>query len=362
MIAFPGLSLVTGRFEDGKRILRAFAGSASRGMLPNRFPDAGEEPEYNTVDATLWFFVAVYKYLRATDDGPFVREELMPVLRDILGWHERGTRYGIRRDRDGLLSAGEPGVQLTWMDAKVGDRVVTPRQGKAVEINALWYNALAIYAELAGRFGAEAEQERYRRLARQVRETFVKVFWNEEGGYLYDVVDGEERDITIRPNQIFALSLPFPLLSGEKALRVLSIVEERLYTPVGLRSLDRSDPRYRPRYMGSSSERDGAYHQGTVWSWLLGPLATAQVNVRGPDEGRERARRIIEGVLPHLEEAGIGTVSEIFDAEPPHSPRGCIAQAWSVAEILRAYAEEAGGEGKTGLPFRSRQREGSGIP
>ncbi|MGB3097579.1 MAG: amylo-alpha-1,6-glucosidase, partial [Candidatus Deferrimicrobiaceae bacterium] len=190
MIAFPGISLVTGRFEDGKRILRAFAGSVSHGMLPNRFPDAGEEPEYNTVDATLWFFVAVHKYLRATNDDPFVRDEILPVLRDILEWHERGTRYGIRVDRDGLLSAGEPGVQLTWMDAKVGDWVVTPRQGKAVEINALWYNALAIYAELAGRFGAKEEQERYRRRALEVRETFGKIFWNEEGGYLYDVVDG----------------------------------------------------------------------------------------------------------------------------------------------------------------------------
>jgi predicted glycogen debranching enzyme len=361
MIAFPGITMVTGRFEDGKRILRAFAGSVSEGMLPNRFPDSGEDPEYNTVDATLWFFVAVHKYLRATNDDPFVRDELLPVLKDILEWHERGTRYGIRVDRDGLLYAGEPGVQLTWMDAKVGDWVVTPRQGKAVEINALWYNALVIYADLAGRFGAEAEQERYRRRARKVRRTFGKTFWNDEGGYLYDVVDGEGRDGALRPNQIFALSLPFPLLSGEKALRVLSIVEERLYTPVGLRSLDPQDPRYRPRYEGGPWSRDGAYHQGTVWSWLLGPLASAHANLRGA-EGRERARRIIEGVLPHLAEAGIGTVSEIFDAEPPHSPRGCIAQAWSVAEILRAYLEDAGGVERTDLPFRPPQRERSGNP
>jgi predicted glycogen debranching enzyme len=351
MIALPGICLVTGRFEDAKKILRAFAQSASQGMLPNRFPDAGEQPEYNTVDATLWFFVAIYKYLQYTGDEPFVRDELMPILRDIIAWHDRGTRYRIHVDKDGLLYAGEPGVQLTWMDAKVGDWVVTPRQGKAVEINALWYNALAIFAELSKRFGNAGEAKQFARRAEQVKARFGEVFWNEAAGGLYDYVDDESRlssmspskenrgDPAIRPNQIFALSLPFPLLEGSKARQVLKIVEDKLHTPVGLRSLAADDPAYRPRYGGDQWWRDSAYHQGTVWSWLLGPLVSAIVKVEG-EAGKPRAKKIIEGIIPHLSDAGIGTISEIFDAQAPHSPRGCIAQAWSVAEVLRAYVED----------------------
>ena len=339
MIALPGICLSTGRFEDARKILRAFAQSVSEGMLPNRFPDAGETPEYNTVDATLWFFVAIYKYLAYTKDEKFVRDELLPILRDIIAWHERGTRYNIRVDHDGLLSAGAPGVQLTWMDAKVGDWVVTPRSGKAVEINALWYNALAIYAELAQRLGDKAEAQMFMQRAEQVRAKFNEVFWNEATGALYDYIENDHRDAAIRPNQIFALSLPFVLLDQEKARRVLLTVEQKLYTPMGLRSLAPDDAGYRPHYGGDQWTRDSAYHQGTVWSWLLGPYISALVRVEG-EAGKARARQVIENLKPHLRDAGLGTVSEIFDAEAPHAPRGCMAQAWSVGELLRAYLEE----------------------
>ncbi len=338
MIALPGICLVTGRFDDAKRILRAFARSVSEGMLPNRFPDAGEQPEYNTVDATLWFFIAVQKYLDYTDDGEFVRDELLLVLREIIGRHESGTRYNIHVDTDGLLYAGEPGVQLTWMDAKVGDWVVTPRQGKAVEINALWYNALMIFGSLSDHFLYKRTAGVYLRRAEEVKQVFESTFWNPSTGCLYDHADGDYRDAAIRPNQIFALSLPYPLLEGARAASVLDVVERHLYTPKGLRSLSPFDPAYRPRYGGGPVERDGAYHQGTVWSWLLGPLADAIVSVEG-EKGLVRARQILQGVRPHLAEAGIGTISEIFDAEPPNVPRGCIAQAWSVGELLRGLSE-----------------------
>jgi predicted glycogen debranching enzyme len=308
-------------------------------MLPNRFPDAGAAPEYNTVDATLWFFVAIYKYLKYTGDKAFIKNELLPVLEEIIDWHDRGTRYSIHVDEDGLLYAGEPDVQLTWMDAKIGDWVVTPRTGKAVEINALWCNALAILASLYKSVGQKASAERFAQRAEQTKDRFRKEFWYEDGGYLYDYVNGEIRDTSIRPNQIFALSLPFPLLEGQQAKRVLETVTDKLYTPFGLRSLAPDDPQYRPVYSGNGSERDSAYHQGTVWAWLLGPWLTALVSVNG-QEGKATARKCFQELMPHLEDAGIGTVSEIFDADWPHVPRGCIAQAWSVAEILRAYIED----------------------
>lgn len=338
MISLPGICLVTGRHTEARSILQAFAEHLSQGMIPNRFPDAGEEPEYNTVDATLWFFVAVYKYLQYTGDREFVGGPLWPALQEVIDWHCRGTRYGIRVDQDGLLSAGEPGVQLTWMDAKVGDWVVTPRQGKAVEINALWYNALRIMEELAGQF-APARAPVYAALAAQVATRFGEVFWNAGQGYLYDVVDADSCDPSLRPNQLFALSLPFPLLEGEAARSVLAAVEQHLLTPCGLRTLAPGEPGYRPRCEGPPWERDGAYHQGTVWAWLLGPYITALVRLRG-EEGRAQARGLIEGLEAHLGEAGVGTLSEIFDAEPPFVPRGCIAQAWSVGEVLRAYCED----------------------
>lgn len=340
MIALPGLCLVTGRFDDAKKILRAFAQSVSQGMLPNRFPDKGEEPVYNTVDATLWFFVAIYKYMQATGDEEFVCSELIPVLHNIIDWHDKGTRYGIQVDEDGLLKAGAPGTQLTWMDAKVFDWVVTPREGKAVEVNALWYNALVIFSELLKVAGKETEARELTQRARVVLKRFVQVFWNAGDGCLYDYVDGDTSNGAIRPNQIFALSLPFPLLSGRKARQVLKVVEDQLLTPFGLRSLAPGSRDYRPRYGGDQLSRDGAYHQGTVWSWLMGPYITALVRVRGPG-ARKTARELIAGFEPHLEKAGVGTISEIFDAEPPHAPRGCIAQAWGVAEILRAYTEDA---------------------
>ncbi|HEV7517699.1 MAG TPA: amylo-alpha-1,6-glucosidase [Thermoanaerobaculia bacterium] len=340
MIALPGLCLATGRHAEARGILRAFAGAVDQGMLPNRFPDGGESPEYNTADASLWYFVAIHRYLGATGDAAFARE-LLPVLRDIHTWHERGTRHGIHEDTDGLLHAGEPGWQLTWMDARVDGREVTPRQGKPVEIEALWVNALQILAGLERRLGdagTAAEAARLDGKAERARLRFGELFWNPASGYLYDCIDGDERDASLRPNQLLALSLPFPLLAGERAESVLRAVERQLLTPVGLRTLAPDDPRYRPRYEGSPAERDGAYHQGTVWPWLLGPYLTALVQVRG-EAGQERARAILEAFTPHLWDAGIGTVGEIYDGDPPHLPRGCVAQAWSVGELLRAAGQ-----------------------
>jgi len=336
MIALPGICLATGRHDDARKILRAFARSTDRGMLPNRFPDGGEAPEYNTVDATLWFFVAAHRYLEATGDEVFVLRELLPVFEDIVAWHERGTRYGIRVDDDGLLRAGEPGVQLTWMDAKVGDWVITPRHGKPVEIQALWYNALSILADLRKRAGQAEESAALLGRAKQVKERFVAAFWNESASCLYDVVDGDAKDASIRPNQIFALSLPYPLLPKDKARAVLAIVEEQLLTPYGLRSLAPTDPHYRGRYEGGPAARDASYHQGPVWSWLLGPYADALVKTNGA-VGKPKARKAIEAIAPHLREEGLGTISEIFDGDFPHTPRGCPAQAWSVGEALRVW-------------------------
>ena len=340
MIALPGLCLVTGRFAEARGIFAAFAAHVSEGMIPNRFPDAGTIPEYHAVDATLWFFVALYKYLQYTQDYEFARA-LWPTLADIAAWHVRGTRHRIRVDADGLLSAGEPGVQLTWMDAKVGDWVVTPRMGKPVEVNALWYNALRILQHLAERFGHRAD---YGHRAAEVRASFERLFWCEDRGYLCDVVAPEGPDWAIRPNQVFALSLPFPLVEGERARRVLSVIDQYLLTPRGLRSLSPSDPAYCARYAGGPWERDGAYHQGTVWAWLIGPYITALCRCHGR-AGRQRGRALLDGFAEHLHEAGLGTVSEIFDAEPPFAPRGCIAQAWSVAELLRAGVEDVGEKG-----------------
>lgn len=338
MIALPGICLATGRLEDARKILTAFATSVDRGMLPNRFPDDGETPDYNTVDATLWFFVAIRRFLERSGDAEFVQERLLPVLREILGWHDRGTRYGIGVADDGLLQAGEPGVQLTWMDAKVGDHVVTPRHGKAVEINALWYNALRILGDLESELGDPEAGQALSERAERVRGRFREVFWNDDLGCLYDVVEGERRDASIRPNQLLALSLPYPLLAEDEALAVLAVARERLLTPLGLRSLAPEDPDYRPVYEGGPAERDAAYHQGTVWGWLLGPYADALVRYGG-DEGRREARDLVDRACEQLAGACVGSVSEIFDAEPPHAPRGAIAQAWSVAELLRTRLE-----------------------
>lgn len=341
MIALPGLTLVPGRADVARSILLAFARHVDMGMLPNRFPDAGEQPEYNTVDATLWFFEAVRALLRYTEDYAFVQANLYPVLADIIAWHVRGTRYGIRMDQDGLLAAGAEGVQLTWMDAKIGDWVVTPRRGKPVEIQALWYNALCVMAHLAEVFGDAAGQDRCRKMAARTQQSFTRTFWNEAAGCLYDVVDGEARDATIRPNQIFAVSLPHTMLPDEQARRVVAVVERDLLTPYGLRSLAPGDPQYRSRYEGDARSRDSAYHQGAAWAWLMGPFITAYLKVNGRSPAaRERSAAWLNGFGEHLRDAGLGQVSELFDGDAPHRPRGCFAQAWSVAELLRAAVED----------------------
>jgi len=333
MIALPGLTLSSGRPEIARDILLEFARNVSQGMLPNRFPDAGDEAEYNTVDATLWFFEAVRAYVEETGDLKFVRQNLYEVMADILAWHLRGTRYGIHVDTDGLLYAGEPGVQLTWMDAKVGDHVITPRTGKPVEIQALWYNALRIMEDLALHFGDDEDKSRYDSMADLAKLSFNGAFWNNEEDCLYDVVENGSRDGSVRPNQIFAVSLPYAMLDADKAKAVVDKVEAELLTPVGLRSLSPRDPKYIAIYIGSPLERDSAYHQGTVWAWLIGGFVDAYRKVY-PDR-EDRVAAILSGFERHLHEAGVGQISEIFDAEPPHAPRGCPAQAWSVAEVLR---------------------------
>jgi predicted glycogen debranching enzyme len=337
MLSLPGLTLMTRRFDSAKTVLRTYAGLTSEGMLPNRIPDVGATPDYNTVDATLWMFWAAHKYLDYSGDRAFVADELLPALLDIIGWHVRGTRYGIRADGDGLLRAGEPGVQLTWMDAKIGDWVVTPRQGKAVEINALWHHALRFVEELGAEHAGPS--------AEAVAAEFARRFWNPQVGYLNDVVDGDVReDSSLRPNQIIAVSLPYPLLELDQARQVVAAVQRDLLTPYGLRSLSPYDPQYRPRYEGGPVQRDSAYHQGTVWPWLLGPFITAFLRVSEDKvAAQETARGWVAPLFGHLREAGLGQISEIFDADPPHRPCGCIAQAWSVAEVLRAVVEDLGG-------------------
>jgi predicted glycogen debranching enzyme len=344
MISLPGLTLVTRRFDDARNILREFAKSIDRGMLPNRFPDTGEAPEYNTVDATLWMFHAVHEFLRYTRDYDFVRADLYEPLADILAWHERGTRYNIHLDSDGLLHAGEPGTQLTWMDAKIGDWVVTPRHGKPVEIQALWYSALRLMERLATTFGDRSRSAHYCELAERTRARFADAFWNEADGCLYDVIGDGFQDRAIRPNQILAVSLPHELLPREKAMRVLEVVEWELLTPFGLRTLSPRDPNYRGRYSGDPASRDSAYHQGTVWPWLLGPFLTAYVRLHGETpEARQRAGHFLEPLRAQLWQYGLGQISEVFDGDPPHHPGGCIAQAWSIAEVLRTYIEDAKG-------------------
>jgi predicted glycogen debranching enzyme len=345
MIALPGLTLATGRSDIAVSVLRTFAKFVDQGMLPNRFPDAGEIPEYNTADASLWFFVAIHEYLRASDDHAFAGE-IYPTLRGMLEWHVRGTRFGIRMDEaDSLLRAGESGVQLTWMDAKVGDWVVTARIGKPVEINALWFNAVSILRDLASDLGQAEDQVEYALLAERIRVSFEQRFWFEAGGYLYDVIDGPEGDAdeagrrcdrSLRPNQIFALSLPHALLSGEKARRVLETCMVELWTPVGLRSLAPHDARYVGFYGGGPRERDGAYHQGTIWTWLLGPLVTAHYRLHG-DAAVACAQ--LNGITAHLREGCIGSLSEIMDGDAPFDSKGCFAQAWAVAEVLRAWSD-----------------------
>ncbi len=340
MIALPGLSLSTGRIEIAKSILLEFSYHVSQGMLPNRFTDDGETPEYNTVDATLWYFEAIRRLIDLTGDYDFVRENLYSTLVEIIERHVDGTRYGIHRDEDGLLYAGVPGVQLTWMDAKVGDWVITPRIGKPVEIQALWYNALRVIENLSETFGDQAAADRYGKFAEMAYASFNRIFWNSETGCLYDVVNGEDRDGSIRPNQIFSISLGYPILEVERSLSVIETMREQLLTPFGLRTLSPHDPAYRGAYQGGVVSRDSAYHQGTVWPWLLGPFIEAYLKVNGKNQHtRMQAGLWLVEIEKHLSHAGLGNISEVFDGDAPHRPGGCIAQAWSVAEILRVINE-----------------------
>jgi predicted glycogen debranching enzyme len=339
MVSLPGLTITTGRPQIARPILQTFARYLNRGMLPNVFPDRGNTPDYNTTDAVLWYFEAIRAYDAVTQDDDFLAE-LYPALEEVIQWHCNGTRYNIHWDTDdGLLYAGEPGTQLTWMDVKIGDWVVTPRIGKPIEVNALWYNALKVMAQFSSRLGTSSQH--YDAMAAQTREGFQK-FWNPATRYCYDVIDTPNgHDDAFRPNQVFAVSLPFdaahreaPLLTPQQQDSVMNAIGRELLTSYGLRSLAPADPDYRRYYHGPQPERDAAYHQGTVWSWLLGPYVQAHLRVY---QSPEQARDLLGAIANHLSIAGLGTISEIFDGDPPHYPRGCIAQAWSVAEILRAW-------------------------
>jgi predicted glycogen debranching enzyme len=332
MIALPGLALATGRAELATRVLRTFARFLDRGMLPNRFPDSGETLEYNTVDATLWWVEAIRATHAVTGDDGLLKD-LFPALESVIDWHRRGTRYGIAVDpADGLLRAGEPGMQLTWMDARVGDWVVTPRIGKPVEINALWYNALRAMAGFARRLGHPTAA--WEAAAERVGAAFDR-FWFERVGHCFDVLDGPDGDdTTLRPNQIFAVSLPESALTPAQQRRVVDVCARHLLTSYGLRSLAPGDPAYCGGCLGDQHTRDGAYHRGTVWGWLLGPFALAYAKTHG-DPGAARA--LLEPMADHLADYGIGSIGEIFDGDAPFTPRGCVAQAWSVAETLRAW-------------------------
>ncbi|BAY92712.1 MULTISPECIES: amylo-alpha-1,6-glucosidase [unclassified Tolypothrix] len=337
MISLPGLTLATNRPEIARYILRTFARYVDQGMLPNRFPDAGEIPEYNTVDATLWYFEAIRAYYNVTEDDDLLME-LFPVLADIINWHCRGTRYNIHLDStDGLLYAGQKGVQLTWMDAKVGDWVVTPRIGKPIEVNALWYNALRTMTNFA-RYLSKPHQE-YEAIADRIQVRFSR-FWNQDTGYCYDVLDSPDgNDPSLRPNQIFAVSLPETPLTPAQQRGVVDICGQILLTSHGLRSLNPDHSKYQGKYGGNQYQRDGAYHQGTVWGWLLGPFVLAHLRVY---KNPQQARQFLQPIANHLTAHGLGSLSEIFDGDAPMTPRGCIAQAWTVAEVLRAWLATEG--------------------
>jgi predicted glycogen debranching enzyme len=341
MISLEGLTLVTRRQTEAGWILRTFAHYIRDGLIPNMFPEGKNSGLYHTADATLWFFHALARYLEYTQDRPTLRQ-VLPKLVDIVDRHIHGTRFGIGVDpKDGLLQQGAQGYQLTWMDAKVDDWVVTPRRGKAVEINALWYNALCLLERWLREERGDAAAKPIAKQALCVRESFNARFWYPEGGYLFDVVDGENggNDTSCRPNQILAISLPHPVLEEGRWKAVLQVVQDRLLTPVGLRSLSPDNPNYKSKYFGDLRARDAAYHQGTVWGWLIGPFIDAWLKVHPDDDAS--AHKFLKGAWPHLDEACVGSISEIFDAESPFTPRGCIAQAWSVAEVLRAWVKTA---------------------
>lgn len=333
MISLPGLTLATGRPELAAQILRTFARYVDRGMLPNRFPDSGDAPEYNTVDATLWYFEAIRQTHAATGDDALLAE-LFPVLEAIIAWHVRGTRYGIGMDAaDGLLRQGEPGVQLTWMDVKIGDWVVTPRTGKPVEINALWINALRCMEAFAGRLGRDGRN--YVARAEQAEASFSR-FWNAKAECCFDVIDTPDgtNDPAIRPNMVIAAALPYAPFTNRQTQQIVDAAVNELWTLYGLRSLSPNDAAYSGRFTGDQPQRDAAYHQGTIWSWPIGSFVLAHYRAYGD---REAALGFLEPFADHLHDAGLGTVSEVFEGDAPHEPKGCIAQAWGVAEVLRAW-------------------------
>lgn len=335
MISLEGLTLVTGRHAEARYILRTFINHVRDGLIPNFFPDRSTEGVYHTADATLWYFHALHRYIEVTGDRTLLQSHL-PVLQNIIAHHQRGTRFGIGVDpADGLLWQGAEGYQLTWMDAKVGDWVVTPRRGKAVEINALWYNALRLLQNWLEQAGADASE--VREAADRAYRSFNQRFWCAPQNGLFDVIDGEHGDDSAcRPNQIFAVSLPYPILDPGQWRAVVETVQERLLTPFGLRSLAPGHPDYKSQYYGDLRSRDAAYHQGTVWGWLIGPFVDAWLRVH-PDR-IEECLKFISGFQTHLNEYCVGTIAEVFDAEAPYTARGCAAQAWSVAEVLRVSA------------------------
>jgi predicted glycogen debranching enzyme len=340
MISLEGLTLTTRRFTEAGWILRTFAYYIRKGLLPNLFPEGKSEGLYHTADATLWFFHALSRYVELSGDRGTLRL-ILPKLVDIVNWHLRGTDFGIKVDsRDGLLTQSASGYQLTWMDAKVDDWVVTPRRGKAVEINGLWYNALRLLENWLREEQGEGAAKPMADHARRAKESFNSRFWYDAGGYLYDVIDGEEgEDSSCRPNQLLSFSLQFPVLEQPRWKPVLDVVHDQLLTPFGLRSLSRKSPEYKPKYFGDLRARDAAYHQGTVWAWLIGPFVDAWLKVYPKDKAG--ARKCLEGFVGHLDDGCVGSINEIFDAEPPFNPRGCIAQAWSVAEVLRCWVKTA---------------------
>lgn len=351
MISLDGLTIVTGRYAEAGYLLRTFARYVRDGLIPNLFPEGQREGLYHTADATLWYFHALDRYVQATSDTETLHA-LLPTLKDIVAWHLRGTQFGIQVDpADGLLTQGAPGYQLTWMDAKVGDWVVTPRRGKAVEINALWYNALRLLEDWTREAGDETSADSLAQHADQARASFNRRFWYEEEHYLYDLVDAEGggNDFALRPNQVFAISLAHPILDEEHWRAVVDRVEAELLTPYGLRSLSRSHSDYKANYDGDLRARDAAYHQGTVWAWLIGPFIDAWCKVY-PNRSAD-ALKLLSGFDDHLGEAGIGSISEVFDAEAPYHPRGCIAQAWSVAEVLRCWVKLTPSQDKTNGSF-----------
>jgi predicted glycogen debranching enzyme len=339
-ISLPGLMLATGKFEDARKVFLTFKKYCKQGLIPNLFSDQSGQPLYNAVDATLWFVNAVLQYLKYTGDFKFVEEQLWETLKTAIENHVKGTLFNIHVDSDGLLSHGP---QLTWVDASVDGQPVTPRAGKAVEVQALWYNTLKTMELLANRFKEKSEAQEYVELAGKARKSFVEKFWNREKGYLFDVVNENGRDDSLRPNQVFAVALDFTMLDNGKSEVIVDVLQRELLTPYGLRTLARNDPKYIGVYSGDRRSRDKAYHNGTVWPWLLGPFVTAYLKIKGYSSFR-REYALKNFLLPLFGEqifkAGIGVISEIFDGDPPHTPRGCIAQAWSVAEPFRAYVED----------------------